>query len=85
MLKTKLVQLFGGDELVVVIHGGSGGLLQLLCQAVKEGGPAGSRTKRGNVKDLQILICFNKIFISHKESTCILGCSLARKRRPDLG
>ena len=66
MLKTKLVQLFGGDELVVVIHGGSGGLLQLLCQAVKEGGPAGSRTKRGNVKDLQIFVSIKFSFHTKK-------------------
>ena len=52
VLKAQLIQFLGGDELVVVIHGGSGGLLQLLCQAVQERGPARSRAKGGNVEDL---------------------------------
>ena len=53
VLKTQLIQFLGGDELVVVVRSSGGGFLQLLCQAVQEGGPSRSRAKGGNIEHLK--------------------------------
>lgn len=42
---TEVFQVLPGDKLVVVVHGGLWALLQLLCQVIQEGTPAGSRTQ----------------------------------------
>ena len=49
---TQVVELFLGDELVVIVDGGGPALLQLLCQAVQEGGPPGSRAQAGHIEHL---------------------------------
>ena len=54
VLKTQLIQFLGGDELVVVVRSSGGGLLQLLCQAVQEGGPSRSRAKGGNERPVKV-------------------------------
>lgn len=42
---TEVFQVLPGDKLVVVVHGALWALLQLLCQVIQEGTPAGSRTQ----------------------------------------
>ncbi len=50
---TQLEQLLFGDELVVVVDGGGAALLQLLCEAVQEGGPPRGRTQARHVEHLR--------------------------------
>ena len=52
VVQPQLVQLLGGDELVVVVDGGGGRLLELLSQAVEEGCPPWCRAKRRDVEHL---------------------------------
>lgn len=42
---TEVFQVLPGNKLVVVIDGGLRAFLQLLCQVVEEGAPAGSRAQ----------------------------------------
>ena len=52
MVQPQLVQLLGGDELVVVVDGGGGRLLELLSQAVEEGRPPRCGAKRRDIEHL---------------------------------
>ena len=52
MRQPPLVELLARDELVVVVHGRLGRLLQLLSEALEMRAPIGHGTERGDVEDL---------------------------------
>ena len=49
---TKIVELLLGDELVIIVGGGSSAFFELLGEGVQEGGPPRCRAKARNVEYL---------------------------------